>query len=268
MKLIPYSICLSLLGIQLSPAAIVWPSSDDGWIAVTDSNGDYYGDPDDINPASLNMIGDEDTPMLFWQYQHMDSAEMEDDQIIFRLRVEDIAKNPQFTWQILFNTKSETGIDFVLELNLSGSSDGIYLAQTLTDGPNFDDVTFDTSTPIEGQEGGYLWFTTVVLDEGEPGYEDYSRFVATGDGNYFVDIGMSWDAFSTATGLSLTDEFSIGASTSATHTSINKDVPLGLANTAGVNSGFGSSINGIIPEPSASALISFALCGFILYRKK
>ncbi len=266
MKISNAIIYLFLLSPNLTHAAAIWPTLNDDWVAVTINKGaGYYGDiSQDESPTSVDMVGNDTTPMLFWHYQDNGTVDQSDDQIQFRLRIDDEANNPQYAWQIVFDTDTDAGIDYVLELDYSGNPDKICFTSTIIGGEGIDetiaDVTFDTGNPI--------WTTENVIA--------YSRFITTGDGinlgkagseDFYVDIAMDWNTFSTATNIGLTDTFRFGASTSATDQSINKDVPQGLDPSDPVASIFGDSVVPL-PEPSSVSLLALGFCGLAMRRKR
>lgn len=239
---------LSTLAVQ---GAATWPTLSSDWTAVTvDGGSSFYHDPDDINPASTDIEGDATYSALYWYYQDNGTPlDDSDDQLQFRVRLDEEPNNPQSVWQILFNVDADLGLDYLLEYDTSGNPDILEFAATDVEGPNVSDVTVDTSH--------LLWSTNSVAS--------YTRFVnPTGDGSnfggdndVFLDMAMPWTEFTSATGITKSDSFQIGVSTSTTDQSINKDVPLGLSASSQVSDLLGDVIT--VPEPTSSMLFGVAV---------
>lgn len=250
--------CLVPFSALATQAALTWPGVSSEWTALTTGGGSlFYGDPDDENPGSVDIEGDAIHAALFWYYQDSETPlDESDDQLLFRIRLDSEPNNPQYTWQILLDTDDDVYLDYVLEYDTSGTPDAIKLAPTGVGEATVSAVTIDTAS--------LLWSSALVAD--------FTRFVAADDGSnfdgnpdVFLDLGIPWSDFSTATGLTTSDSFRFGVSTSTTDQSINKDVPLGLTSTASVEDLLGDAI--IVPEPGGLSLLGMA-AGFTLLRRR
>lgn len=216
-----------------------------------------YYDPDDINPASTDIEGDQTYAALFWYYQDSGTPlDESDDELLFRIRLDKEEQIKTSVWQILLDTDDDIYLDYVLEYDASGTPDAIELAPTGGAQATVSDVTIDTAN--------LLWSSTLIAD--------FTRFVTADDGSnfdgnpdVFLDLGIPWSDLSTATGLTAGDSLRFGVSTSTTGELINKDVPLGLASTASVGDLLGDAI--IVPEPGGLSLLGIA-AGFILLRRR
>ena len=254
-----YKYLFFLFADSLTHAAIVWPTSELEWKALTTNNGtSLYQDPaGDSSPSSSDIVGNSTYAAAFWFYQNNGTSSINDDQLLFRIRIEDQPNNPQGTWQIIFNTDSDDGIDFALEYDASGSPDIIELVTTIDEGPTLGDVTFDTMTPP--------WSSTAI--------SDFTRWInPTGDGSdlggdggdAFLDLGIPWTDFSTVTGIAIDQPFQVGA-TSGTPNQINKDIPLGETTSSPVTVILADTIVAV-PEPRGIALL--ILGGWFLLAKR
>ena len=250
-----FSQCVAVFCVLCSSlhAAVVWPLTDADWVPLTTGGGtNLYQDVVDTNPDTTDIVGDSNFAAAHWHYQDNGTASTLDDQILFRIRINDQPNKDQGTWQIVLNTDADTGVDFVLQYDASGNPDAVELLASINEGPTIGDVTFDTDNPA--------WQTTSTAD--------YIRWEdPTGDGSdvggdgsdVFLDIGIPWTDFSAATGLDLGDSMSIGVTTGSSN-QINKDVPLGQTTASATTTIFSDAVT--IPEPSSVTLL--ALAGIIL----
>ncbi len=245
-----------------SEAVAIWPDSiPEPWQGLT-SGGGVYTDPlGDENPDSTDvvggLIGATSYTAGFW---HQSLA---NDQISFRMRIDESGLGDNNVWQFFLDTDGDpTAIDWVLEVRQSGppSDKEVIFTQATTGGPTFKDVAL-SGTPA--------WTGTLA---------DWSRWIAVDDGStfdeppdapgsdFFIDVAMPLSLFQSITGIGPGGSIGLGLSTSASHTAINKDVPLGLAPTSLVSLGFGDPI--AVPEPGSAVFVGPGLAAFAALRRR
>ena len=85
--------------------------------------------------------------------------------------------------------------------------------------------------------------------------------------DFFLDVGIPLDEFYLITQLSAGDSFSMAATTSTSHTQVNKDTPLGLDGTDSVTSGYADPLQ-TAPEPGTAGLSGLGLCWLAALRAR
>jgi hypothetical protein len=241
-------VCFLLGLLSEAGAAITWPDDSD-WVAL-ESGGSNMTDPDGPNPDTTDIRGDSTYSSAFWLPA--------DGLLHFRIRLDDVPSNKtQAVWQVLFDTDSDTGIDWVLQLDAK-SDYQVSFVRTTTEGSTFGDVVLGTSTT--GTDPDVKWTAAKA---------DYSRFTTAGDGSSFsgdddgfVDLALPWGIFTNVTGIGVDDPFRVGISSSTTHTQTNKDLPFDLDDSSSVDDGFGDSISfpaSAVPEPGTMLLFGLGL---------
>lgn len=237
-----------LLGsMQPVHADLIWNNLTN-WVPII-VGGNLYNDPTDQNPGSVDLLGDSTHAAGFWQLDEGNS-------LSFRLRVSDLPNNPQSVWQILLNTDdNNSNVEWILQLNHSGSSDAVLLTQTTsTAGDLFlSDIDTLSTNHWAGTVGGFSQMTLAGTD------------LDGAKADAFIDFGIPWADFERITGLTSVDELEVAVTTSTTHSGVNKDAPLG---TDGPGSFLISdSLSESIPEPTVASLLIGAGGGLIFYRR-
>lgn len=239
-----------LLPVADADAAAVWPSGP--WEPLTIGGSDYWDDLSDESPDATDLVGGFDVVSSnSFTAGFLHESETGPDQISLRMRLDGDGSSgagANSVWQFLFETDGDlTSIDWVLEVRQSGppSAQQVIFTQASPGGATFGDVSLSTSFSWTGALADWRRWTPVT---------DGSSF--DGDADYFLDVAMPLSVFRSVTGLSATDSYLMALSTSTSHTQINKDLPLGLAPTQGVNLGF----TGPVPEPSTGMLLALGLC--------
>jgi hypothetical protein len=87
------------------------------------------------------------------------------------------------------------------------------------------------------------------------------------DPDFFLDAAIPLSTFNSITGLSAGDSFSIAATTSTSHTQVNKDTPLGFDGTDPVAGGFADPLR-TAPEPGTAGLSGMGLCWLAALRAR
>jgi hypothetical protein len=177
---------------------------------------------------------------------------------MWRIRLEEwVPMTPTVVWQVFMDIDGDGGIDFSMQLDMSGDNE-VELVAAITGGLTFGDVDLNTTAVWSGAVAD---FSRVITPTG-----DGSAFGGGGD-DAFLDIGMPWETFAALTGASGSKPIYFGLSSSATHSGINKDLPFSL--TAGdlVADGFSDAIFGI-PEPSTFSLIAAGLLGLVSFARR
>jgi hypothetical protein len=240
---------LLLIGILAGPAhaALVWPSSTD-WNAIQ-VNGGNLTDPAGPTPDTIDIRGDSTYAAGYWAHDGVNGY------IFFRMRLDEKPSSLTSVWQFLLDTDSDSGIDWIVQLDESGDN-RVELVATATEGSTFKDVTLSSTVSWNGATSTYAKFTDPTGDG--------SSF--DGDNDTFLDLAVPWSSFSSATGLSTSSSFRIALSSSTTHSGINKDFPLGLGSGSSVADGFSDVINGV-PEPGTWVLFAAGLALLILSRR-
>jgi hypothetical protein len=185
--------------------------------------------------------------------------DVDNDQILFRIRLDADGSNANNVWQILFETDGDAStIDWVLELRQSGAPSGqqVIFTQSSTGGSTYADVALSTS---------YSWTGAI---------SDWTRWIGVTDGSsfdndadFFLDIGMPLKTFQSITGLSAYDTLQLAISSSTAHSGITNDTPLGLGDADLVSQGFGDSFT-LIPEPGTHLLTGFGLVALAAIRSR
>jgi hypothetical protein len=225
-------------------AAIMnWPADDEDWHPFL-AGGALYSDPvGDINPDWLDIVGDATHAAGYWAYSDAGTPSKLDDEIMWRIRLEEWKVNPNVVWQIFMDESGDNEVELV---------------NAITGGLTFGDVDLNTTAIWSGPIAD---FSRVITPTG-----DGSAFGGGGD-DAFLDIGMPWATFSALTGASGSQPIRFGLSSSATHSGINKDLPFSLSSSDPVASGFTDPIFGI-PEPSTFSMIAAGLLGLVSFARR
>lgn len=235
-----------------SNANIIWDGLTN-WVSIT-VGGSIYNDPTDQNPGSVDLIGDSIESTGFWQLS--EGLTPAEDLLTFRLRVSSMPNNPQNVWQVLLDTDGDgTNIEWILQLNYSGKDKGVYLTQTATggNGPTLGAITTESTNHWEGTTSGYSQMTLAGTDI--DGQKD----------DAFIDLGMEWQDFALHTGVTSVDQLRVAVTTSTTHTSVNKDAPLGTDGPDLVL--VSNALSETIPEPASVSLMLAVSGGILVYRR-
>ncbi|NLH75266.1 MAG: hypothetical protein GX456_19650 [Verrucomicrobia bacterium] len=196
------------------------------WTPMTVNGGtQYYHDPNDINPASVDLLGNASGPACaFWA--------LHDNHIQFRLAMSGTSQNPQAVWQVFFDTDgNENTLEYVLQLDLK--VDNRVEFAKVTGGPTLEQVSVGTET-------------TDILWTGARA--DYAN-VFPANASY-IDLAIPYSTFVAFTG---TSSARLLFTTSADHNNINKDYPLGLSSSDLINAGLSDNV--AIPEPSTGLAV-------------
>ena len=239
-------------------AAIMnWPAADEDWHPFL-VGGALYSDPvGDINPDWLDIVGDAVYSAGYWAFSDAGTPGEADDEIMWRIRLEEWKVNPNVVWQIFMDIDGDGAIDFSMQLDESGDNE-VELVAATTGGLTFGDVDLNTTAVWSGSVADFSQVTTPTGDGSAFG----------GGGNdAFLDIGMPWATFSALTGASGSQPIYFGLSSSATHSRINKDLPFSLTSSDLVASGFTDPIFGL-PEPSTFSLMAAGLLGLVSFARR
>ncbi len=216
-------VCM-LAASSLSVADVEWPANDDYWHPLLVS-GSFYTDPDDVTPASTDIRGGLDSNSNeyvagYWYYNG--------DHLMFRMRID---QAPPATctqvWQIMLDTDSDTGVDWVLQTDYQ-SDNRVELVPATVEGPTLADVELDTTASWHGD-------LTIYHTCADP-TGDASKFDS--DLDAFNDLAIPWSNFSSITGVTSSSPFRIGLSTATQENLINKDLPRNLTGSSSVDDAF------------------------------
>ena len=144
--------------MHVAHANLIWNDLTN-WVAITVGR-DLYNDPSDQNPGSSDLIGDSSHAAGFWQFTEGGS-------LSFRMRVSDLPNNPQSVWQILMNTDTDaSNIEWILQLNYSGTDNGVFLTQTTSTGDDLylGDIETLSTNAWEGSTSGFSQMTLAGTD--------------------------------------------------------------------------------------------------------
>jgi hypothetical protein len=227
-----------------------WPLADSDWRAIM-AGGGFYADPvGDINPDWLDIVGDTTVFSAgYWAYADAGTpGDQTDDEIMWRIRLEEDKSNPNVVWQVFMDTDGDDAIDYSMQVDFSGSN-VVELVAATVGGTTFGDVTLDATGAWSGSLAGFSRFVTPTGDG--------SGFGGGGP-DTFLDFGMPWLTFSSITGVTGSVPVRFGLSSSASHVGLNKDLPFSLSSTDLVAGGFSDPIIGL-PEPSTFSLLAGGL---------
>lgn len=177
----------------------------------------------------------------------------DDENLMFRIRVDDQPSSVNSVYAVLINSDGDDFVDYILQLD-DASDERVEIVQTSTDyGPS--------SSPTWGGLGDLQNVAGSQVTVGAVG--TWSQYVLAntslgGDGDYFVDIAISWSDFAAMTSLTGSDQFSVAFATSSQHINLNKDKPDG---------GWSDLLT--VPEPSAAiALPALGILLFMVRRRR
>jgi len=240
---------LVLAGLLLpaaAQAAAVWPSG--GWQYWTAGGADYWDDLGDENPEATDLVGGIDDGISYSAGALHESVA--DDQISLRMRLDEDGTGTNNVWQFLFDTDGDpTDVDWVLEVRQNGNpgQQQVIFAEAAVGGSTFGQVVLSDTYAWTGSLSE--WSRWVAVDDG-------SSF--GGDPDFFLDAAIPRSTFQALTGLGDGDAFSVAATTSTSHNSFNKDMPLGLDPNDPVASGFADRLRSA-PEPGTAGLSGMGL---------
>jgi hypothetical protein len=190
------------MGIAATAVADVlnWPTN--GWAPLYGQSSLYSDIPNDTGNSGheyLDYVGDTNHAAAFFSYRlAVDSGEA-DDQLLFRVRLDDKKQKMPGAYQVFFETDYNASVDWVLQVSTDDlDTDGIIEFGSAS-GTNRSGVAF----------GAVVWASNFV---GSVGYVNWTG-AATGDGSmfngnidYFLEFGMPWDVFTNHTGVTSTND--------------------------------------------------------------
>jgi hypothetical protein len=247
---------IAVLSAPDARAAAVWPT--DPWVQLQVGASLYWDPLGDENPEATDLIGGFDDGIEYSAAAFQISDVVDDNQLSLRMRLDADGSGTNAVWQWLFDTDADSDVDWILEVRQSGNPGGqqVVFAEALPGGPSFDDVTMSATAAWTGTLTDWSWWS---------GVDDGSTF--DDDPDFFLDAAIPLDAFYSITSLSAGDSFSIAASTSTSHSQVNKDTPLGLDGTDPVDSGFSDPLQ-TVPEPGTAALSGMGLAWLAALRAR
>lgn len=208
---------VSLLAASAMADIVLWPVADEAWHPIT-VGGSPLTDPlGDVSPSWTDVVGSDTYAAGYWYLADGGTPDKGDDELLFRMRLDDYKANPQVVWQFLLDTDADGDIDWSLQVDLSGSEQ-VELVEATVGGPTFGDLDFSATPAWMNATAGYTRFTDTATGDGSD---------LGGDGyDVFLDVGISWADFATATGMEMGDPFAIAIATSTSHSGSNKDIPM------------------------------------------
>lgn len=178
------------------------------------------------------------------------SGDIVDDSLMFRMRVGGYKANPQTVWQFLIDTDGDSSnVEWIMQLDLSGAN-SVYLAKKATGGPTLSDIAVASNVWSAAETDTFVSWQNLADDKlpANPANTDYNK---NKGGDVFLDFAMPWSAFTNATGASNPGSVRVVLTTSATHSGVNKDAPLG----GDLASNISDLLSDSIPEPTVAILI-------------
>ncbi len=242
--------CLAISLIVSQTHAVTWPAEVD-WIALT-RGGSLYADAlNDENPDWVDVVGDNTHAAGFWHIDDMGSAPVNDDILMFRMRLNQTGLGQNSVWQFVLDTDLDGGADWSLQLD-NKTDNRLEFVIATSPGPPF--AIPPGTDPAEYDGVNAFWSTNDLAS--------YRRWSAAGDGSNFdgdadafLDVAMPWDEFSSITGV--TDPmFAVALTTSANHNNTNKDHP------------DDNTFSDPIPEPVTAVAVVSAMAGLGGYIKR
>jgi hypothetical protein len=246
-------VILAIAGIVSgSSADVIWPA-DDAWNALMQDSNFYHDAIGDTNPDAIDLVGTTNTYSAgYWalvENGYVDGG-VNDDAFMFRLRMGGDGGRSKFNWQVSLDTDGDASdVEWILQLAQSGSKkdQAVELIQTEVGGTTMNDVNTGTNT--------VAWLGDINL---------YSRCTAVpGSSDYYVDIAIPWNTFSSITDVAELDQIRALLSTSGSRSGINKDTPFGLSASDPIS----IVLSDNIPEPAVASLLLGSGLGFLVSRR-
>ncbi|MEN8255909.1 MAG: hypothetical protein ABFR33_10630 [Verrucomicrobiota bacterium] len=164
-----------------------------------------------------------------------------EDQLFIRIRLNDFKNNMPGAYQVYFETDGNNSVDWVMQFETTDLDSNGTLTFSEASGTNRSSVIFGPTVWTGGN--------TDTRWTGQP-TSDSSNF--DNDPDYFLDMAMSWDAFSTHTGIiSTNDAFRILIASSQNENTLDGD----MANSSVENVNFEVVYSDTIPEAMSITLI-------------
>ncbi len=154
-----------------------WPVDDSNWNAIT-LGGAFYSDPvGDINPDWLDIVGDTTTfGAGYWAFSDAGTpADKTDDEIMWRIRLEEWKTNPNVVWQVFMDVDGDDLIDYSVQVDESGGN-VVELVAATTGGTTWGDVSLDTTALWSDTISGFSRVTTPTGDGSAFGGAETTRF--------------------------------------------------------------------------------------------
>lgn len=240
-----------MTSVTITRGDVIWPADND-WTALTIGAGFYHDVLSDQAPTSVDLIGTADSYSAgFWALvENGDiTGGVTNDALMVRMRVG--AESGNYVWQAHLDTDGDgSNIEYILQLVQSGnpSSQNVRLVKTTTSGPTLGDIDVANGTVAD-------WGGSLSL---------YSRWTAIpASTDFYVDLAIPWNEFTTITGVSSLDQIRTVLATSSTHAGINKDAPLGGTLATQIS----DALSNTIPEPTVVSLLLGAGGGLLAYRR-
>ncbi|HPA20624.1 MAG TPA: hypothetical protein PLU30_22940 [Verrucomicrobiae bacterium] len=257
MKKIGLYLTTLVLAPWVSPvhADPTFPSSLLDWTVITVGGSNYVDvETDNVDaqayaapmPNYYDLVGSIGSISNATAYTARDAANL-----MFRVRVDDQPVAGMSVYAVLLNTDGDDFVDYILQID-DANDLRVEIVQTSTDyGPS--------SSPTWG---GVSQLQNVASNQVTVGaIGTWSQYVLAntalgGDGDYFVDIAISWSDFAAMTSLTGSDQFSVAFATSSQHINLNKDKPDG---------GWSDLLT--VPEPSTWVCVLLPFAGLALRRR-
>lgn len=261
MKNIKLLASLALLAATTHAAVINWPGTGSWW-PLYSPTGSYVDVPNDIGNSGheyLDIVGDATHAAGYLMYRSALGTPSEtENQLLIRIRLDETKNKMPGAYQVFFETDGDDSVEWVLQLSTTDLDTSALLEFGAASGTNRNGIAFGT----------------VAWSDGSGGYYHYSG-LATGDGSgfdggpdYFLDVAMPWDTFSTLSGISSTnDPFRIMITSSQSSGQID-DGDVGNSSVApNVDFFFKDVYSASIPEPGALNLVVLSAAMFYARRR-
>ncbi len=240
---------------------INWPANND-WNPLYSSGvlfSDISQDVGNNGHLHLDIVGDSTYAGGYLMYRSAtDTPSETEDQLLLRIRVNNKKNKMSGAYQIFFETDGDAAVEWVMQLITSDLDSEGTLEFGTADGTNPNGVTFG-AVEWTGTYAGNVNWTGIATSDG-------SQF--GGDDDYYLDLSMPWQDFSSLTGITSTNDAFRLLITSSQSSGQILDGDVGSSSVAATaNFSFDSVYSDVIPEPTAVVLILLFGTSFVFGRR-
>ncbi len=243
-------VALLMAGAGISTANTVnWPTNSE-WNPLYSSGvlfSDVQQDTGNNGHLHLDIVGDSTYAGGYLMYRSVANTPGEtEDQLLFRIRLNDKKNKMSGAYQVFFETDGDASVEWILQLTTSDLDSNGTLEFGAASGTNRNGVSFGAVSWTGTYAGNVNWTGNATGDG--------SQF--DGNDDYYLDLSMPWQNFSSLTGITSTnDPFRLLITSSQSAGQITDGDVGNLSVAANTDFNFTDAYSDTIPEPTAATLI-------------
>ena len=245
-----------LLIANMVRASTIWQEDSD-WIPLYTLS-DAASDIGNNGHSYLDIVGDATYASGFLQFYNSDSTASED-LLLLRLRLNGKKNKMKGSWQFFFETDGDDEVEWVLQLSSDDLTSEGTIQMGTSSGESESDITFGSVAWTGSYEDNVHWTGEATGDGSQFG----------GDDDYFLDLSIPWNSFSSLTGIDTNaPSFRVAIASSQQSGQLSDGGAAEISTSDPITSfeDFGD-YSGVIPEPAVATLLVGTGAGLLISRR-